>query len=220
MPDEVTRLVEAGYPVSSPMSSVACEGDLVAPQREGKGGPVDRGTLLLTYLSFLGDAEKTAAALHITVTYVRAQAIKGGWEDQVQRFVALKQSQGADALAKELNRTVNYVQAVKLRNLLDRVIQRLSDEQESFDGFLAHRGKDNDNFSAKAPLELVKAVETIHKMTYQALGDSSGERVTDDKNEGAKNVSLSVLRALAATSGTQLDPALAVARIGQNNSDK
>lgn len=190
-------------PVSSPISEIACEAELVAPRHEEKG-PVDRGTLLLTYLSFLGDAEKTAAALHTTVVYVRREAVAGGWESQVQRFVALKQEQGTDALAKELNRTVNYVQAVKLRNLLDRVIQRITDEKLSFDDFVSARGKDKDNFSAKGAVDLVKAVETVHKMTYQALGDSLGERVTSEKDEGAKNVSLSVLRALAATTGTTL----------------
>lgn len=188
---------------SSPISEIACEADLIAPQREEKG-PVDRGTLLLTYLSFLGDADKTAAALHTTVSYVRKEAIAGGWESQVARFVALKQQQGTDALAKELNRTVNYVQAVKLRNLLDRVIQRITDEKHTFDDFVRARGKDQDNFSAKGAVDLVKAIETVHKMTYQALGDSLGERVTSEKDEGAKNVSLSVLRALAATTGTPL----------------
>lgn len=196
----------------TPFQAITIDGDIVALTDSGKGGPVDTGTMLLAYLSFMGDVEKTAAALHVVPEYIQRQAIAHKWDVQIDRLKQLKQQQGTDALAKELNRTVNFVQAVRLRNLFDRLVRDMTDDPKIFAEFTTIRGTPGtekvpakpDQSTCKPLLELAKAIAEIHRMTYLALGDTQGER--SEKDEGASNISLSVLRALSASAGTALDP--------------
>lgn len=194
----------------TPFQAIAIDGSIVAPTDSGKGGPIDNGTMLLAYLSFMGDVEKTAAALHCAPEYVQHQAEEHKWDVQIERLKQLKQQQGTDALAIELNRTVNFVQAVRMRNLFDRLVRDMTDDDKVFEEFTTIRGHAGtekmpakpDQATCKPLLELAKAISEIHRMTYQALGDTQGERT--DKDEGASNVSLSVLRALSASAGAAL----------------
>lgn len=194
-------------PFDSPVSELGCTPDLVCPN-SGPPGPVDKSTIFLTYCAFMGDAGKVGAALDLDCVYIGKLAESEKWPEKVQKLRELRQQQGAEALAKELNRTVNFVQAVRLRTLLDRAILHVTNNEDNFASLLRNIGpKGNKNASCKAVLELVKSVAEVHKMTYQALGDSLSERIAQDSDEAGASVSLSVMKALAAASGAgPLDP--------------
>jgi hypothetical protein len=190
-----------------PIAHVANDPDLIAPPAPEKGA-IDNTTIFLTYLSFLGDVEKTAAACNISPFYVDTLAQQEKWGSKVAALATLRKDKGADALARELNRTSNFVQGVRIRNLIDKVLADVFNNEVRFEDLITMRGKNSDNTTMKGIVELAKAAEIAHRLTYQALGDSMVERATRDEEAEANQVSLGVLRALAAGSPAQkiIDP--------------
>jgi len=173
-----------------------CDGEEAAPLR-GPNEHIDRSSILQVYLAFFGDVEKTAATLGIEVERVEKLATGENWSRKVESLRKLRQDKGADALARELNRTANFVQAIRLRKLLDRVIRKVS-RGRNFEDFVNQHGRNASNISLKAPLELVKACQVVQDMSYAALLDTKGERSKEGSSESADSASLSVLRALTA----------------------
>lgn len=197
-----------------PIAHVSNDPNLVAPPHPEKGH-IDNTALFLTYISFLGDTEKTAAACNISPLYVDEIARSERWGAKVAALTTLRREKGADALAKEINRTNCFVQAIRLRNLIDRVLTDIFNDKVKYEDLVTIRGKNADNFSAKGLVELCKAAETAHRMAYNALGDSLVERASKDDDSEANQVSLSVLRALAAATPVQkiVDPEAPVRKI-------
>lgn len=171
-------------PANLPVHEAALDPDLNNPDAE-EGVAPDNVSIFLTFVTFLGDVDKTAAALHMQPEDVKAMATVNGWIEKVDELNKLRtQEGGAAALAREINRTVNYVQTVRLRNMLDRAIRHVTRNEKRFRDFLRSHGKDATNISSRAPLDLVKAVETVQRMSYAALGDTVSERLEGDGAPG------------------------------------
>lgn len=175
-------------PTPSVVAQTAVDLELVPDSK--LAGPVDKSTIFLTYLSFFGDVEKTSIALDIAAEYITKLADAENWASKVAALVTMRKDQGADAVARELNRTVNYVQSVRLRNIIDRTLREITKDEDAFENFLTSYGKDSTNRSCKALTELVKAAQTVQLMTYSALGDTCSERTARDPVEGAQASSL------------------------------
>lgn len=167
---------------------------------------LDYSKVFLTYVSLLGNCDQTAVACDLDPTQVRILAERDNWDVKVTALLAVKERQGAEAFARELNRTANFVQALRCRNLLDQTLQFFTnqgskDGKVSFEQLLTHRGaKGETNLSAKNIADLTKAIETVHRMTYAALGDTAPERTKaakDGEGEGDQDPSMSMVRALA-----------------------
>lgn len=189
-----------------PITHVANSPDLLpAPPEKGH---IDNTTIFLTFLSFFGDVDKTAAACNISPIYVDEIARTENWGAKVAALATLKKDKGADALAREMNRTTNFVQGVRIRNLIDKVLAEVFNNEVEFKDLITQSTRYNDNKSMKGIVELAKAAEIAHRLTYQALGDSMVERANRDDDEETNQVSLGVLRALAATTPQQkiIDP--------------
>jgi hypothetical protein len=157
---------------------------------------LDRSTMFLTYLAFLGDVPRTAAALMIDPAKVQAAAEYEGWDRKVTHLKSVKSSMGPDEFLRELNRVVNFVQSLKLRAIMDRILVRLTGD--GLNEFLVARTKDTENASCKAIAEIVKACEAVHRMTYTALGDSPARKTLTDGDAGKSGMALSILGALSA----------------------
>lgn len=186
-----------------PLCHVAQDPGLIAPP---PANLVDPTTAFLTYISFLGDVQKTAAALDVSAGWLTDMAQRENWAAKVEALIALKKEKGAEALAREFNRTACFVQGVRIRNLIERVLAQVFADEHRFEDLIAQRSAKVDNFTAKGLVELAKAAEIAHRLCYQALGDSLTERVARDEDD-ASIVSLGVLRALSqATSSDITDP--------------
>jgi len=162
---------------------------------------LDYSKLFLIYVSFLGDVERTAAAAGLDQKLVEQIAITDEWVAKVQSLSTVRKDQGTEAFAKELNRTLNFVQSVRVRNLLDKAIKRLTDNEQDFvDSITAyssgHKGPAMRNVSGKALLDFTKACQIVQSMTYAALGDVPAARVTGDDDAGGAAPSLAVMRAM------------------------
>lgn len=154
----------------------------------------DEATVFMTYLGFLGDAQKTAVALNLPLAQVEQLAIDNQWLPKVEALRALGREGGADTLARELNRVKSFIQATRLFNIVDRVIRYVTQDEASFDSFVTNHGKDNSNTTCKAVAELVKAAEIAQGMLYRAVGDSLGERTARNETGG---IATDLLKALA-----------------------
>jgi len=164
--------------------------------------PEDQGysKALLTYISFGGDTTKTAAALGLERAEIDALEARHGWEGKLATLEALRKEKGPEAMAKELNRTINFVQAVRVRELLDRIISQMSegDDKALVGMMMVPNAKGDRFFQTRALTDLTKAVQTCQSMTYLALGDMVSER--EAAKEGAAGAgSLAVLKMLAQT---------------------
>lgn len=157
-------------------------------------------TVFQTYVACLGNAQRTAAALMLSVDFVEMAAKRESWDDKVKALLALRKESGAEALAREINRVANVVQAVRLRNLIDRVIRRITDSEQCFEDFVSNRSAKSDNVTMRNLADLAKACETTHRLTYNALGDSLTERIDRDEDAGVNATSMAVLKALSIVS--------------------
>lgn len=183
-------------PISLPLvrETVEQHPELMAPTSPEV---IDRSAMFLTYLAFMGDVQRTSAALMVDPARVREAAEFEGWDARVKHLLSVKSDMGPDEFLRELNRVVNFVQAVRLRSVMDEVLKKVQGPDSSLDDFLTTTTKDTTNRSAKGLLDIIKCCEAVHRMTYTALGDLPGKRSLDQGDSAKGSVALSILGALS-----------------------
>lgn len=136
----------------------------------------------LLYTLFCGDAIKTAHALGVPPEMVITCSKKEGWDEKVSEITRLRKSDKPGDLERAINRAINYVQAHRYRQQLERVLQRImSWDPNKFDDLLVTTSTDKlgnikYQFSTRAFADLASAMERAHMLTYMALGDLSQDR--------------------------------------------
>lgn len=178
--------------------------------------PIEYNQAFLTYLSTQGDIAKAAAFVMCDEAELAKLAREHNWAERYDKLQAIRAEKGVEAMARELNRTVNYVQAVQLRQLLDRVIIGLGEPGGLEKALMVPAREGGEVFSTK-PLEgLAKALETTQRMTYMALGDMITEReASEERNAGA--AALGVLRMMAAKGGLHVEKQEVQPQVDLNN---
>jgi hypothetical protein len=153
--------------------------------------------MFLTYLAFMGDVERTAAALMADPARVAEAARFEGWDKKVKHLRQVQSDMGPDEFLRELNRVVNFVQAVRLRSIMDEVLKKIMGTPDGLDNFLTANTKDTSNASAKSLLDVIRCCEAVHRMTYTALGDIPGRKTLEEGDSAKGSVALSILGALS-----------------------
>lgn len=159
-----------------------------------------------TFVAFSGDVTRTAVACNVSPDTVHALAKAEGWHAKVKEWTTLREGSTAD-VAVQVNRAVNFVQAHRLRSLVDKVVTELSRlepaELVSRLSSVSTKGT-GDNavtreiFSARALTDLVKAAESAHLMTQRALGDTAQERPENGETRKGSSIALLVQQAMSA----------------------
>jgi hypothetical protein len=198
-PSSAPNLPSASEPLPVPKDSPS-----PAPtQSEVVPAPVhskEHNRTFLTFVAFSGDVGKTAATLGADEADIEALSVQFGWREKLAKLERVRHDKGPEAMAIELNRTVNYVQAVELRQILDRVVTFLATAgSDDLIQLLYIPTKTGRVFSTRALGDLVKGVETAQRLTYLALGDIPGKRDLESAQSGASG-SLAILRMLEAGS--------------------
>jgi hypothetical protein len=165
---------------------------------------LDVAQIFQTYITFCGDVDRTAVALNLDAVTIEQLAQAENWKRKAEQWNGLREGDPRDVQI-QINRAVNYVQAHRLRALLDLVIADLQDESK---GKLIDRltvnTKNGPEFKTRALTDLVKAAEACQLMTQRALGDTSEERPEEQGSKGS-NIALLVMKALSAADETGLD---------------
>jgi len=165
---------------------------------------LDVAQIFQTYIVLGGDIERTAFAMNLDKETIRDLANAEHWQDKIADWNELRQGDPHE-LRIEINRALHYVQAHRLRSILDKLISRLSAmSEEELMSLLTKRGKDSSEFSARPLTDLVKAAETCQLMTQRALGDTAVERPERNGDKGS-DVALRVMKAMEAADAAGLN---------------
>lgn len=141
----------------------------------------DREQAFLIYTAFAGDVERTAASLNVRPVDVLKIADECKWLERLKPILELKKSQRPGDLERAINRALNFVQAHRLRLIIERVISKLAamGESELNDYIFSAAGEEGETYrklTTRALADLASAVEKCHSMSYAALSDSVKER--------------------------------------------
>ena len=159
------------------------------------------------YLTFSGDAAKTAVALNLDVQDVRDLATSERWADKVEAWTSLQQG-GSQDVQVQINRAINYVQSHRMRSVLDKLVSHLSTKTaDELVDMLTATSKNGNAFSTRALTDLVKGIEACQLMTARALGDTVAERPDASKEKKGSAIALQVMAAMSAADTLSLDSA-------------
>ena len=148
---------------------------------------VDQARAWMVYAAFDGDQEKTAIASKVPAEAISALAHDYNWAAKLKR---LKTGSGEPESERIANRAVNYVQAQRMRTILEKSVELLENEERLLRALLKYKlTKEGDvesiEVSPKAVLELTKALEVVQNMSYRALGDKLATRADDTEGKNA-----------------------------------
>ena len=152
---------------------------------------LDVSQIFLTFMSLVGDVEKTALALDLDVAVVEELAKKEGWDEKVRRISVMSKSGNPGDYERAVNRALNYVQAHRMRSalesVLNQVLKRLGEADPS--DFVEIKLKEGKVVEARVTArffsDMAAAMEKMQHLTYSALGDSATERKVDTQTPGS-----------------------------------
>jgi len=173
---------------------------VAAPER------VDDEQLFQLFAIYCGDVKRCALAANLDEATVEAKALVGGWRDKIKILIDLKTSSRPGDGERGINRAVNFVQAHRWRNHLQRVMNKLINMgDEELDEMICSvtvdkAGNVSKKLNTRAFADLSSAMEKCHAMSYSALNDTATERRErgdePDENKTATAVHMNITRAM------------------------
>jgi len=135
--------------------------------------------IFLVYSAFVGDVDKTAAALNLDPAFVAKLAKDEGWNTQLEKICLMSKGGRPGDYERSVNRALSFVQAHQTSEILNRVLEQFSDmTNEEIIEAIASVAKDGSrHVSGRFFADFTAAMEKCHSMKYAALGDTAGERV-------------------------------------------
>lgn len=149
---------------------------------------VDVVACFLTYVTFCGDIEKTAAARNLDPAFVAKLSQDENWPARIKTICRMTAEGRPGDFERAQNRALCFVQGHQVATLLDRLIHELSEKTDAdLVEVLTPRNKDGSPgpISAKVFADLTAAMEKCHFLKYIALGDSVKEREQRAEEDGA-----------------------------------
>ena len=141
---------------------------------------IDVSKVFLCYVATIGDVERTALACDLDPEVVRELALSEDWNVKVKRLRLASKGSGeaADEFARLQNRALAWVQAHRLRDVLDRVVMKLSEQtdDELIAGITETAKDGSTKLNARVFSDLSKALETVNGLAFASLGDTIPER--------------------------------------------
>lgn len=142
-----------------------------------------------TYCAFGGDVIRTAAAMKLDVLDIVRACDENHWATRLRHVFELKKAGKPGEIERVISRTMNFVQAHRLRVILDRVLAHyhsMSDEELVEACYEPKTDKEGAVIGKKANVkpftDLAAALEKCHMMLYYALSDSMPERAKRKEN--------------------------------------
>jgi hypothetical protein len=166
---------------------------------------IDRENAFLLYASFSGDARKTAHALNADPVIVLRVADEEHWQTRIASLLELKKSGRPGDVERGINRTMNFVQAHRMRLVLERLIHKLSMMSDEdllsycLEDIVEKDGSVRKKISTRPFADLTSAMEKIQMLTYAALNDTTVERsVRAKKDEADESITVTDMHAAIA----------------------
>lgn len=166
---------------------------------------IDRENAFLLYATFCGDLEKTAHALNVQPVDVLEMARADRWDERLKSILALKKSSRPGDIERAINRAVNFVQAHRLRHVVERAIRRLyqmtdAEFEKAVFTNVSIKGEVDHRLSAKGLADLASAMEKAQSMSYAALTDTATDRARrkaeEDTEASAASLHVQIAQAM------------------------
>lgn len=168
-----------------------------------------------TYAQFGGDVVRTAHAMNVTSVKILRVAEQLKWHQKLEKILELRNSGKPGDVERGLSRAMNFVQAHRMRIVLERVLDRLYNmsTEELFQMACATKTtKDKDGnvtetqaLNTRPFADIAAALEKCHMMTYVALSDTIGER-TKRVEEREDTISATQLHSIIAQAMSEAAP--------------
>lgn len=135
---------------------------------------VDQARAWMCYAAFGGDTEKASIASKVPLSALLTLEHDFNWPAKLKR---LKTGAGESEAERVANRAVNYLQAQRMRDVLERALRLIESPDELLQALIKAKIAPGDgsieriDVNPKAVLDLSKALETVQNMSYRALGD-------------------------------------------------
>jgi hypothetical protein len=173
---------------------------------------LDVSRIFLAYLATCGDVAQTADIAMCKIADVLFLARTEMWDQKLSESQLSRgpSPEKAKDRAREVNRMANYIQAIRLRALIDKSLQWIYENEENVHKFCSEVNKQGNRvFSTKPVLDLAKAAETVQGMTYRALGDVVADEAGPGSLGSIKELHLHVIDAMR--NSEQAEPELKLA---------
>ena len=147
------------------------------------------------YAMFVGDLERTAIAAHLQLEEVAEMAASGDWNKRIAVLIRLQKSGVPGDVERGVNRAINFIQADRMRRVIERVINSLNNmsADEMMQNLLCVSEDKQGNITSKIMTrpfaDLATALEKCHAMTYQALNDTATDRKGRSEHEDSAQAS-------------------------------
>lgn len=157
--------------------------------------------VFVTLANFRGDVHQTSEALHLPLDELRGMVDRYRWTDRLRAMGIVagnSPSSKQDATTRFLNRAVNFVQAARLRELVDRVTRDVLSSEEKLEEYTTVVTKSGTRRDLRAVTDLVNAANVAQQMTARALQDHADNEAADKAALEGQELSLSLGQAMDA----------------------
>ena len=150
---------------------------------------VDVSAVFLVYMTLVGDVNKTAVAMDLDPAFVEELAEREGWKAKVKRMSTVSKSDEPGGWERMQNRALNFAQAHRMRELIDRMLLHFADKtpDELAAAFTSIAKGGDIRISGRFLADLASASEKVQSLSYHALGDTPPERKERGPEEGENN---------------------------------
>lgn len=168
---------------------------------------LDPAAAFLTLCAFRGDVLQAAEALRVPEDDLRILSSRYGWP---QRLMSLGVTPGAaasskqDATTRAQNRALNFVQAIRLREIVDRLTVEVLSSPEKLTEFTTVTTKNGTKRDLRTVTDLVNAANVAQQMTARALQDHADNEAPDREALRGQELSIELGIALDAAAKTNI----------------
>lgn len=192
--------------------------DEIAPDfsAELNESPMDLNQAFGLYIQFSGDVQRTAHALNVSAVDVLRAADRLGWAKKLEPLLEMKKGGRAEDIERSISRAMSFVQAHRLRVVLERVLARfyaLSDDELYKLCFSVKRVEKKDgsvevteSVNTKVFSDFAAALEKCHSMASAALTDTATDRAARKDRPEDAGVSATALHSIIAAAMSGNDP--------------
>lgn len=164
--------------------------------RRGPGAP-SQTLLTRCYLTFIilgGDVEKTAIACEVDAEFIERHAVKEDWRARIEHVSSIcsPQTRGPAEIERLINRAALYVQAQRIRRIIDSVVSEIEcrlDEPDKFDNildlFMVTNEAGAKRLDLKPLVDVTQAALKLSQVCLSAMCDTPTERARRVKQDAA-----------------------------------
>lgn len=161
---------------------------------------IDPASAFGALANFGGDYAQAAGVLRCAESELRELAAKHGWDAKLRNMgiadTGVTNADKSAASQRALDRGINFVQAARLRSMLDGILIKLASDPKEFEAFTTEASVQGHKRTLKNVEALANAIATAQGLASRALQDDGDNRAADRKALGGKSVGLSVTEAL------------------------